>query len=69
MVLASRTIEGLQVNSVAADNVNGGLIAANHLIRLGHTKIAFFAGYRRLFHHTRQDERVFASDGRGRFTR
>lgn len=44
IVLASRKIEGLSIDSVVADNFNGAYMATQHLIELGHTKIAFLPG-------------------------
>ena len=44
LVLASRLLEGLQVDSVAADNRNGAVMAVNYLIGLGHRRIAFVSG-------------------------
>lgn len=44
IVLASRLIEDLPVDSVAADNKRGAMMAINYLIGLGHRKIAFVNG-------------------------
>jgi LacI family transcriptional regulator len=44
IVLASRILDGLQVDSVVADNFNGAVLATNHLLRLGHRKIALIPG-------------------------
>ncbi|MET3505240.1 LacI family DNA-binding transcriptional regulator [Halalkalibacter oceani] len=46
IVLAHRGIEGLEVDSVTADNFSGGYMAAKHLITGGHVKIAFIEGLR-----------------------
>lgn len=40
-VLADQRMRDLNVPSVTADNYNGGYQAAEHLIALGHTRIAF----------------------------
>lgn len=44
IVLASRLIEDLQVDSIAADNIRGAMMAVNYLVSLGHRKIAFVNG-------------------------
>jgi len=44
IVLANRSVKGLQVDSVVADNFNGAVMATNHLHELGHKKIAFMPG-------------------------
>jgi LacI family transcriptional regulator len=44
LVLASRLVEGLDVDSVVADNFNGAIMATNHLLRLGHKRIALIPG-------------------------
>jgi len=40
-VLVKRNVEGLGVNSVVVDEFRGGLLATQHLISLGHQRIAF----------------------------
>lgn len=44
IVLAHRGIEGLEIDSVTADNFLGGYIATKHLISGGHVNIAFIEG-------------------------
>ena len=44
LVLASRLLDGLKVDSVAADNRNGAIMAVRYLMSLGHRKIAFISG-------------------------
>lgn len=41
IVLVDRYIRGLEVDFVASDNFYGGLIATQHLLGLGHRRIAF----------------------------
>jgi GntR family transcriptional regulator, arabinose operon transcriptional repressor len=41
IVLVDRYIRGLDTDYVTSDNFSGGLIATQHLIRLGHQRIAF----------------------------
>ncbi len=41
MVLVDRTLEGIRVPSVVADNFDGGLKIARHLLECGHTRIAW----------------------------
>jgi LacI family transcriptional regulator len=44
LVAVSRRIAGLEVDYVGADNAAAGRIAADYLVRLGHTNIAFVGG-------------------------
>jgi LacI family transcriptional regulator len=44
IVLIDRTLEGLNCPMVTTDNVQVGLIATEHLIRLGHTRIGHLRG-------------------------
>lgn len=41
IVLVDRYIRGLHCDYVTSDNINGGLIATQHLLSLGHRRIAF----------------------------
>jgi DNA-binding LacI/PurR family transcriptional regulator len=41
LVLVDRYIRGMQVDYVTSDNFSGGLIAVQHLLSLGHRRIAF----------------------------
>lgn len=41
LVLIDRYIRGLDTDYVTSDNFSGGLVATQHLLRLGHTRIAF----------------------------
>jgi DNA-binding LacI/PurR family transcriptional regulator len=41
VVAADRTITGLDLDNVAADNVAGSVMATEHLLSLGHSRIAF----------------------------
>lgn len=43
LVLIDRTFPGIGCNSVTSDNQNGAITAAEHLISIGHTRIAFIA--------------------------
>lgn len=43
-MLLSRNIKGLQKNSISIDNIAGGFLATEHLIRLGHRKIGHITG-------------------------
>jgi len=43
-ILVSRNIEGLDKNCIIVDDVGGGTIATEHLIKLGHRKIAHITG-------------------------
>ncbi len=45
ILLAMRRLAGLRVSSVAPDNFRGARRATEHLIGLGHRRIAFFGGY------------------------
>lgn len=44
IVLAHRFLEGLNIDSVVADNIKVAMDATNHFINLGHKKIAFMTG-------------------------
>lgn len=44
IVVAHRRIKGLRADIVTSDNFNGSIMATNHLLRLGHKKIAFMTG-------------------------
>ncbi len=44
VVLANRTIENGRVDYIGADNFRGGYLATQHLIKLGHQRIAHVAG-------------------------
>jgi DNA-binding LacI/PurR family transcriptional regulator len=44
LVLVDRKMRGLAVPSVSTDNVQAAEIGTNHLLRLGHRKIAFYSG-------------------------
>lgn len=44
LVLASRQVDGVQVDSVIVANTKGAYEATRHLIRLGHTRIAAITG-------------------------
>lgn len=43
-MLLSRNIKGLQKNSISIDNIAGGFLATQYLIRLGHKKIGHITG-------------------------
>lgn len=43
-VLVDRQVPGVQLDSVVADNLDGGIMATRHLLDLGHTSIACIAG-------------------------
>lgn len=43
IVLMDKTIPGIEIPSVTADNESGGQLAVNHLLELGHRRIAFLA--------------------------
>jgi len=43
-VFAGRTLPDVAADSVVVDNILGGFQAANHLLRLGHQRIAYLAG-------------------------
>jgi len=44
MVTVDRCFDPLDVDSVSTDNVKGSLLAMNHCLREGHTRIAFIQG-------------------------
>jgi LacI family transcriptional regulator len=44
LVMVDRGFNALDVDSVSVDNVKGALLAVDHLIREGHTRIAFIQG-------------------------
>ena len=44
LVLAHRRLEGLDADLVESDNFEGGLMAARHMLRLSHRRIAFMSG-------------------------
>lgn len=44
MVIVDRLIRGLPIDSIVADNFLGGKIATEHLLSLGHRRIACIAG-------------------------
>ncbi|MFA6978542.1 MAG: LacI family DNA-binding transcriptional regulator [Ignavibacteriaceae bacterium] len=44
VVMVDRCFDDLDVDSVSVDNMNGALLAVNHLIKEGHTRIAFIQG-------------------------
>lgn len=44
VALLDRVIKNLPLDTVLVDNKQGGLIATNHLISLGHQRIGFIAG-------------------------
>jgi LacI family transcriptional regulator len=44
IVLAVRSVDGLEVDCVQADNVMAGELAAQHLLALGHRRIGFAMG-------------------------
>ncbi|WP_326553175.1 LacI family DNA-binding transcriptional regulator [Micromonospora sp. NBC_01813] len=44
VVLVNRTLSGGELDSVHIDNRRGGALATQHLIRLGHRRIAFAGG-------------------------
>lgn len=44
LVLASRRVDGVDVDTVAVDNVKGAREATRHLIQMGHRRIAMIAG-------------------------
>ncbi|MGE5620402.1 MAG: LacI family DNA-binding transcriptional regulator [Sphingomonadaceae bacterium] len=53
LVLASRRLDGVEVDTVAVDNTGGAYEATRHLIQLGHRRIAMIAG--NLFLRTGQE--------------
>jgi len=44
LVMVDRCFDSLDIDSVSVDNVKGALLAVNHLIKEGHTRIAFIQG-------------------------
>ncbi|MFB9276721.1 LacI family DNA-binding transcriptional regulator [Cohnella cellulosilytica] len=44
LVLAHRRLDGLDADLVESDNFEAGLLAARHMLRLGHRRISFLAG-------------------------
>jgi len=44
VVMVDRCFEDFDVDSVSVDNVKGSLLAVNHLIKEGHSRIAFIQG-------------------------
>lgn len=44
VVFAHRELPGLDMDSVVSDNFNGAVAATNHLLGLGHRKVAFMGG-------------------------
>ncbi|MBA9028546.1 LacI family DNA-binding transcriptional regulator [Peribacillus huizhouensis] len=44
IVLAHRLLDGINMDTVVADNIQAAIDATNHLINLGHKKIAFMTG-------------------------
>ncbi len=44
LVMIDRCFDALDIDSVSVDNVKGSLFAVNHLIKEGHTRIAFIQG-------------------------
>ena len=44
VVMVDRCFDELDVDSVSVDNVKGSLLAVNHLIKEGHSRIAFIQG-------------------------
>lgn len=44
LVMIDRCFDALDVDSVSVDNVKGAMFAVNHLIKEGHTRIAFIQG-------------------------
>jgi len=44
LVIIDRCFDLLEVDSVSVDNVKGSLFAVNHIIKEGHTRIAFIQG-------------------------
>jgi LacI family transcriptional regulator len=44
IVLANRVLAGGQISSVTADNATGSALAVDHLVALGHTRIAHVTG-------------------------
>ena len=48
IVLANRVLAGGQISSVTADNAAGSALAVDHLVALGHTRIAHVTGPQRM---------------------
>jgi len=46
LILVDMEYPGYEIDSISVDNIQGGEIAVNHLIELGHCKIACIAGLR-----------------------
>lgn len=44
LVVVDRCFDSLDVDSISVDNVKGALLGVNHLIKEGHTRIAFIQG-------------------------
>ena len=44
LIMVDRCFDSLDIDSVSVDNVKGALLAVNHLIKEGHTRIAFIQG-------------------------
>ncbi|MBB6670455.1 LacI family DNA-binding transcriptional regulator [Cohnella nanjingensis] len=44
VVLAHRRLEGLDADLIESDNYEGGMLAARHMLALGHRRIAFLSG-------------------------
>jgi LacI family transcriptional regulator len=44
VVITERTLHGPNLHSIMLDQLQGGILATEHLIRLGHTRIAHIAG-------------------------
>lgn len=44
VVLLARGVDGLDLTSVSVDDFEGGYLAAQHLLTLGHKRVALFAG-------------------------
>jgi LacI family transcriptional regulator len=57
VVLAMRNIPGAKVSSLLSDNVTGARAAVQHLLDLGHRRIAFLGGF--------ADTQVFAERAQG----
>jgi LacI family transcriptional regulator len=48
VVLAMRRVPGAEVSAVVPDNRAGGARAVEHLVRLGHRRLAFLGGFQRM---------------------
>jgi LacI family transcriptional regulator len=44
VILLNREVEGLEVDVVVSDNIGGGALAAESLVKLGHTRIGLIPG-------------------------